>query len=188
MEGEALDVLFAARSIEDLSEADVLRMLELKTGVLYEYSAMAGAAIGLGQSPEKNEGIQAIGRFARRCGTAFQLQDDILGIVGDEKILGKAVGSDIREGKRTVIVLRAFANAGVEDRRRLLEGLGNPAASQEQIETIKGILIEYNGIEYAQNLARQIVDQAVGEIGWLPESKFKDLLLSWADYVIDRKY
>lgn len=188
VEGEALDVLYARRAITELTEQDVLRMLELKTGVLYEYAGIAGASIGLGQTLPENPLIVALGRFALKCGTAFQLQDDILGITGDEKLLGKPVGSDIREGKRTVIVLRAFANAGTRDRRFLTEWLGNQGITGKEIEEARRILIENDGIDYTRKLAESIVTQAIQEIEPLPESKYKEFLLAWAGYVIDRQF
>ncbi|HYH02554.1 MAG TPA: polyprenyl synthetase family protein [Bacillota bacterium] len=188
VEGEALDVMFAKREIEDLTEAEILRMLELKTGVLYEYAGMAGAAIGLKQTAAENPLIEAIGRFARRCGTAFQLQDDILGITGDEKLLGKAVGSDIREGKRTTIVLHAFANAGPQEQRFLKEHLGNPASSAVDLAKVKNLLVEYNGIEHTRKLAETIVDQAMAEIEPLPDTIYKQLLLTWSQFVVNREF
>lgn len=188
VEGEALDVIFAAKPIEELTENEVLRMLELKTGVLYEFSGIAGASVGLGQSAEENGLVRAIGRFARQCGTAFQLQDDILGITGDEKLLGKAVDSDIREGKRTIIVLHAFANAGTKDRQIIQDTLGNPAATPEQVQKVKRLLMEYNGIEYARSLAESIVERAIEEVEPLPDSRYKELLLTWAKYVVNREF
>lgn len=188
VEGEALDVIFSRRPIPELTEAEVLKMLELKTGALYEYAGLAGAAVGLGQTPEENGLIRAIGRFARKCGAAFQLQDDILGITGDEKLLGKAADSDIREGKRTIILLRAFKNAGPKERRLLADLPGNPRITAEETEKVKRLLIEYNGIEYTRSLAESIVGQAVAEIAPLPESEYKELLLTWARYVVDREF
>lgn len=188
LEGEALDVLFAKRNIAELSEDEILRMLELKTGALYEFAGIAGASIGLNKTVAEDPVIKAIGSFARKCGVAFQLQDDILGIVGDEKRLGKSVDSDIREGKRTVILRHAFENAGADERKYLLKWLGNPAATEENINKIKAILIEYNGIEYARDLAVKVVDQAVEEIKFLPDSRYKELLFAWAGYVADREY
>jgi geranylgeranyl diphosphate synthase type I len=187
VEGEALDVLFSRRPIPELAEADILRMLELKTGVLYEYAGIAGASIGFGQTALENPLIGAIGRFARRCGTAFQLQDDILGIIGDEARIGKEVGSDIREGKRTTIVLHAYQNAGADDRSYLEQWLGNPAASLREIERIKELLIEYQGIEATRQLAMEIVTAALAEITSLPESPYKELLTHWAGFVVDRE-
>ncbi|HEY8463474.1 MAG TPA: polyprenyl synthetase family protein [Bacillota bacterium] len=188
VEGEALDVLFTKREIGELTEAEVLRMLELKTGVLYGYAAMAGAAIGLKQTVGENRLIAALSRFARKCGVAFQLQDDILGITGNEQRLGKAVGSDLREGKRTTIVLHAFANAGAQEQRFLKEKLGNAAASDEDLARVKQILIANNGIEYTRQLAESIVAQAVREIEPLDDSIYKQLLLSWSQYVVNREF
>lgn len=187
LEGEALDVLYAKRNIKDLCETDVLKMLELKTGVLYEFAGIAGASIGLDQAEDENKMIKAIGSFARKCGVAFQLQDDILGITGDEKRLGKPVGSDIREGKRTIIVLHTFNQAASKEREILLNKLGDPTISIEEVETIKQILLKYNGVEYAKSLAEKIVTQALEELAPLPDSQYKRLLLAWADYVADRE-
>ena len=86
-------------------------MLWKKTGVLYEFSGKAGAMVGLNTADPEHEWVDAISNFAGKCGIAFQLQDDILGIMGDEETLGKPVGSDIREGKRTTIVYHSFKNA-----------------------------------------------------------------------------
>ncbi len=187
LEGEALDVLFAKREIKDLTERDVLKMLELKTGILYEFAGIAGASIGLDQTVAENEMIKAIGSFARKCGIAFQLQDDILGIIGDEKRLGKPVGSDVREGKRTVILLHTFQKAGNKEREYLLNKLGDPSISNGEVETVKQILLKNNGIEYAKSLAEQIINQAIEELSPLPDSQYKQSLLAWADYVADRE-
>lgn len=188
VEGEALDVIYARQPIESLCETDILKMLELKTGVLYEYAGLAGAAIGLGRTAGENGLVRAIGRFARQCGTAFQLQDDILGITGDEKLLGKAVDSDIREGKRTTIVLHAFNNAGPKEKQLILNCLGNPEASPDEVTDVKRLLIEYNGIDYTRSLAESIVEQAISEIEPLPDSNYKELLLTWAKYVVNRDF
>jgi geranylgeranyl diphosphate synthase, type I len=186
--GEALDVLFATKPICELTEADVLEMLELKTGVLYEFAAVAGASIGLGQTATQNQIIARLGRFARQCGTAFQLQDDILGIIGNEKLLGKAVGSDIREGKRTTIVLHAYRNAAAEEQRFLKKTLGNETASEQEVEEVRRILIDNKGIEYTRKLAKSIASQAMEELIALPASRYKELLLTWAKYVVNRDF
>jgi geranylgeranyl diphosphate synthase type I len=188
LEGEALDLLFAREKIPELSEAAVLNMLELKTGVLYEYAAMAGAAIGLQQNVAGNSMIQSLGKFARLAGLAFQLYDDILGITGDEQLLGKPVGSDIREGKRTTIVLHAFHNAGTEERQFLLNKLGSPDLSEKEIARIRQILIEYNGVEHTRGLAERYITEAIQELAALPESRYKNLLLAWAYYIVKRDF
>ena len=121
--GETLDVQYGmTHAVEtlDLSEDEIEHMLWLKTGVLYEFAGWAGAVIGSGRyvpiekqdpSSPAEEAILAVRSFTSNCGTAFQLQDDILGIVGNEADLGKPVGSDIREGKQTIIVHEALKKA-----------------------------------------------------------------------------
>jgi geranylgeranyl diphosphate synthase type I len=188
VEGEALDVIYAKRELGELTEAEVLRMLELKTGVLYEYAAIAGAAIGLGQTAAEQSLIRSMGRFARSCGTAFQLQDDILGITGDEKLLGKAVDSDLREGKRTVIILHAFAQASAPERKFIKACLGNPAATPAELARLKQMLHEAGSLAYTRQLAETIVTQAVTEIATVPDSYYKQLLLTWSKYVVDREF
>ena len=68
--------------------------------------------------------MERIAAFTGRCGTAFQIQDDILGVVGDAKTLGKPVGADIREGKRTLVVLGALPNMSAPERGFTLSGSG----------------------------------------------------------------
>ncbi len=187
VKGEALDVLYGKEAIDELTEAEILEMLALKTGVLYEYAAMAGASIGLGVQVHENQIIEAMGRFARKCGTAFQLQDDILGIVGDEKLLGKAIGSDLREGKRTVIVHHAYQEATPEERLFLKKWLGNPAATEVELVKLKDILVQNGGITYTEKLAQRIVADALAELDLLPDSFYKEALVAWSRYVIERE-
>ena len=185
VEGETLDVQFAHREIADLSESDVIDMLWKKTGVLYEYAGRTGAAIGLGTM--KSGAIDAIGAFCGKCGIAFQLQDDLLGVIGSEQQTGKAVGADIREGKKTVIVYRALQNASESQRAELLSVLGHPNATPDEIAKATRLLYDLDGIQYVQALGKQYVEEALDLINNLPASPNKILLEQWATYLVDRK-
>ncbi|RME77228.1 MAG: polyprenyl synthetase family protein [Chloroflexi bacterium] len=185
--GETLDVQYSKRSVDQISEADILDMLWKKTGALYEFAGRAGAAIGLGDVTLEDPLVVNIARFCSQCGTAFQLQDDILGIVGDERRLGKPVGSDIREGKSTLITLKAFQNATPEQRAALRRILGNPQASEQEILTAANLLRDLGGIEYTQKLARKYVEEAIPLLDPLAPSHYKDLLIQWAEYLVERK-
>ena len=186
--GEALDVQYSKRPINLISEQLVLDMLWKKTGALYEFAGRAGAAIGLGDATLKDPLVTDIATFCSRCGTAFQLQDDILGIVGDESQLGKPVGSDIREGKTTVIILKAFQEASAAQKARLKAILGNPDASEEDIKIATTLLYDLGGISYTQNLARKYVQEAIPCLDRLPPSDYKNLLVQWAEYLVERKF
>ncbi len=186
--GETLDVQYSKQSVETITEALILDMLWKKTGALYEFAGRAGAAIGLGDATLTDSLITDIANFCSRCGTAFQLQDDILGIVGDEVQLGKPVGSDLREGKNTLIILKAFQEANAAQKERLKAVLGNPNAAEKDIKQVTGLLHDLGGISYTQALARQYVQQAIPCLDRLPPSNYKDLLVQWAEYLIEREF
>ncbi|MBD3290073.1 hypothetical protein GF337_14800 [candidate division KSB1 bacterium] len=188
--GEVLDVQFGLQNNDILSieEDDVVNMLWLKTGILYEFSSMAGAMIGKNTSDINDPVVQSIMKFTGKCGIAFQLQDDILGIVGDEKVLGKPVGSDIREGKKTTILLHALRNASKQQMAKIISVLGDKNASDENILKVKQLLIDLKGVEYTKNLAHEYINQALPYLDDLPENKYKQLLQQWAYFMINRSF
>jgi geranylgeranyl diphosphate synthase type I len=186
--GETLDIQFAKRRIESFTPEEILDMLWRKTGALYEYSAKAGAMIGLNTTNVDEKKVVALSNFTSKCGTAFQLQDDILGIVGDERQLGKPVGSDIREGKRTTIIYYAFKNASPQQKKKMESTLGNHQATPQDIAEVTGLLTELEGISETKKMAEKIISQARRELEVLPDSSYKQLLLSWADFMVSREF
>ncbi|MGB8657248.1 MAG: polyprenyl synthetase family protein [Candidatus Zixiibacteriota bacterium] len=186
--GETLDIQFSRQAVESFEPETILDMLWRKTGALYEYSAKAGAMIGLATTEADDKRIVGISSFTSKCGTAFQLQDDILGIVGDEKRLGKPVGSDIREGKRTTIIYYAFRNASPKQKAKLQSVLGKPEATEEEVGEITQLLIQLGGISETKRMAERIIQEARPELDVLPDSHHKKLLLAWADFMISRSF
>ena len=184
--GETIDVTQSQTPIEQLSEDEVLKMLSQKTGVLYEFAGRAGAAIGLRTADLHHPTVEAVASFTGKCGIAFQLQDDILGVVGNEKKTGKAVGADIREGKRTVIVLNSFKKMTDAQREFALNVLGNAEATDDQIQEVTHLLQSTGGIDHAKNLSKQLVQEARDGIAFLDDTPYKNLLLSWSDYIVER--
>ncbi len=188
LSGQTLDVQYSRAPIESLSEDAILEMLWKKTGALYEFSGKMGAMIGLNTKDEENELVHSISQFTGRCGTAFQLQDDILGVAGDTKKLGKVVGSDIKEGKRTLIIYHAFTNADSAQKRRLSETLGNEGASDAEVGEVVDILADLGSIEYVSALADRHIGEAKSYIDQIPQSGYRDLLLMWAEYMVKRDF
>ncbi len=187
VEGETLDVQYAKREVVALSEDLVIEMLRKKTGVLYEFAGRAGATIGLSDPTGSAPLINSIAEFTGRCGTAFQLQDDVLGVIGKSEQTGKPVGADLREGKKTLIVYHALLNADDTQKRELFSTIGNLSATSDQIASATRLLQDLGGIEYTQGLATRIVEEALSHLTNVPPSKYKDLLLQWADYLIERQ-
>ena len=187
VEGETLDVQFSGAALA-LDESAIIDMLWKKTGVLYEFAGRAGAAIALNDADASLPAARAIASFCSLCGAAFQIQDDILGIVGDERQLGKPVGSDIREGKTTLLILRALEMANAQQREVILRTLGAENASRADVQEVIQLLRELGTVRYAQDRSRQRVEEALGHLAALPPSANRDLLEQWARYLIQRQF
>jgi geranylgeranyl diphosphate synthase type I len=188
MEGEMLDVQFSLRPHEELSEADIIRMLTRKTGALLEYAAWCGAILGTGDLQDRGGHAARLARFASLCGTAFQLQDDLLGLTADEGVLGKPVGSDLREGKRTLIVYRALRKADMAGRDAILKVLGMPHSTSPEIKSALDAIGSTGASDDIGHLANDYVSQAIRELSSLADSPYKALLYDWANYLLARDH
>ena len=188
LEGETLDVQYEAASIDDLSDKDILHMLKMKTAALCEFAARAGAMLGLNISDQQHPSVAALSRFAGLAGLAFQLQDDVLGVTAQEEKLGKPVGSDIREGKKTLVAYHALQSASPEDRAFLLSVLGDPEAGSENIQKAVDIMVASGAVEKTNRLAQNYIQTALSELDTIPDSDYKGLLAQWAHFMIDRKF
>ncbi len=187
VEGETLDVQYSGEALA-ISEPAVIDMLWKKTGALYEFAGRAGAAIGLNDADADLPAARAIASFCSLCGAAFQIQDDILGIVGDERQLGKPVGSDIREGKTTLLTLKALERADAQQRQAILRALGAAEAVPAEVQAVIDLLRELGTVGYAQAQSRRKVEEALGHLAALPRSHNRDLLEQWAHYLIQRQF
>jgi geranylgeranyl diphosphate synthase type I len=124
-EGQHRDMTLQAAGVSDVSVDDYLRMIDGKTATLIAAAASIGArAAGAGATQ-----VGRAGRFGRELGLAFQMQDDILGIWGDERVTGKSAVSDIATRKKTLPVLLALAHAAPDDRARLRALYARPGDS-----------------------------------------------------------
>ena len=180
--GQALDMLMAKR--EEVSEEEYFEMVAGKTGALMGASAKLGGLLGGG----KREQVNALEEYGRLIGMAFQIQDDVLGIVGEPEKFGKPIGSDVREGKRTLLVIRALERASPDDKAELLRALGNERASKAEVERAIEVMRRAGAVEYAREKARELVERAKSELTALADSGAKRFLLELADFVIEREF
>jgi geranylgeranyl diphosphate synthase type I len=155
-----------------------------KTSALFKACAEIGAIVGGGKTRQ----LKALGKFAWDAGIAFQLMDDYLGATADEKTLGKPVGSDIREGKKTLIIIHALRKAKLRQRDRILDVLGNHNATKQDIAEVHSILRDIGSIDYTLKKAEQYIATAKKHFKTLPESEAKSDLFALIDYFTDRKY
>ena len=187
VEGEALDVQYSGAALQ-LDEDTIIDVLWKKTGVLYEFAGRAGAAVALNDASADLPTARAIAKFCRLCGTAFQIQDDILGVLGDARQLGKPVGSDIREGKTTLLTLKALAQADARQREMMLRTLGDDQASAADVQMVIAMLRDTGAVSYAQAVSRQYVSEALDHLKDLPDNSYRSLLAQWAHYLIQREF
>jgi len=187
IEGETLDIQYEREKINKLKKEQIIDMSAKKTGQLYSSSAKIGAMIGLKNTDFKHPIILALSNFCFNCGVAFQLQDDILGLISKESKFGKPIGSDIREGKRTTIFWFAYQNANRQEKQQLIKLIGDKKAKENEIKKAINLLIRLKGIEETQRLALQYIHKAKNYLKVVPDSFYKELLVSWANFMVERK-
>ena len=181
-EGQQEDMDFEHMPAADLAIDDYMRMIHKKTAVLFECAAEGGTLIAGGTEKQ----VAAMKEYARLLGLGFQIHDDVLALTSSEEVLGKPVGSDIRNGKRTLIVLHALHSLDASDpRRRTLEkALGNDGATPEEIKAAIRALDDSGSIEYAKKLALDYAAQARKELDVLEESEDKEFLKGLIDFAV----
>ncbi|UCH57863.1 MAG: polyprenyl synthetase family protein [Candidatus Bathyarchaeota archaeon] len=181
-EGQVLDVTYP-RTV-DVSEEDYVFMVGGKTSALFKACAEVGAIIGGGDS----EQVERVGSFAWNAGIAFQIVDDILGATADEKTLGKPVGSDLREGKKTLIVIHALENATSEGRDAILKVLDVEDATPSEIKAATKALVDSGAINYAKERAENCAGRAKEMLEIFPDSVAKNDLLELVEYFTQRTF
>jgi len=181
-EGQTRDMMFEDK--ETVSETDYFEMIEGKTAALFESSARCGGLLGGANKRQVNR----LGEFGRYAGIAFQLIEDILALTADEKILKKPVGNDIREGKRTLIVVYALEKGSKSQRKQILDTLGNKDASPEQIKESIELIVSIGAIKYAKKLADNYIKKAKKTLSKFPASETREDLTNFADLIFARQH
>lgn len=180
-EGQQLDMDFEQRS--DVSLPEYIRMIELKTSVLVAASLQIGAI--LGGASEGN--CQHLYEFGRNLGIAFQIQDDYLDAFGDPEKFGKDPGGDIRQNKKTFLLLHALEVADKDQKNRLLQLMEeNP---EDKVAQVLAIFRACNVDEWARNLKQQYLDAAWQHLEAVAvTSKRKKPLEELANFLVAREH
>src|SRR5215469_4305812 len=167
-----------------VTEADYMELIDRKTASLFSACARLGAlAQGAEEAAESR-----LGDYAWNLGIAFQLIDDVLDFTSREKILGKPVGNDLREGKVTLPLIYALEAAGAEERRLVETVLADGNYDQVPFGKILQILNRHRGIERAQKRAASFTEKAREIIAGFPDSLYRSALLAVTDLVTARDH
>ena len=164
------------------SEADYLRIITQKTASFISACCRIGALLG-GSPPEL---IEALTRYGLDIGVAFQISDDSLDFVADQDRLGKAIGADLREGKRTLPLIAMLERARPAELERVRALLRHRTLEPAELEEIRHLVLEHEGVEYARARAHAYAQAAKADLEPFPPSEARDTLVLVADFVVDR--
>lgn len=189
-EGQALDIGWRRENVLDLSDADYFEMVLKKTCWLATILPLrTGALVALGDFAD----LDSLTRVGYFLGVAFQIQDDLLNLVGDEARYGKELNGDILEGKRTLMLGHTWRAASAAEQEQIRRILARPRAERtpEDVRFIRGLMDEYGSIHYARQTAHELAGAMLYE--WselsrgLPDSKDKRFIERLGTWVIERK-
>ncbi|MBR2031573.1 MAG: polyprenyl synthetase family protein [Alistipes sp.] len=182
-EGQQFDMDFETQ--QKVSVVDYMRMIELKTAALLAGSATIGAIL----AGASDNDCKRLYDFAREVGLAFQLQDDLLDSYGDER-LGKKIGGDILEGKKTILMIEAFSRANEEQREVLrTTHLRKDLSDAEKISTIKALYDELGVPERVEQQIAQKFQKALSILDTLEAPQERTIeLRRYAESLVGRKH
>ncbi|MCL2607571.1 MAG: polyprenyl synthetase family protein [Methanomassiliicoccaceae archaeon] len=168
---------------EEVTMDEYIETIRLKTSVLFAAGAAGGALVG-GASKDT---VNAVHEYAMLLGVAFQMFDDVLGLVGDPVKLGKSVGNDIRKGKSTVMVTHALKNINdPEIMKEFRSILGKSGASEDDIGKVRKIMEDTGSIEFAISMAEGYTKRAIEKLSCLGPGEDKDFMIALAEYAMKR--
>lgn len=180
--GQMSDVL--AENLPEVGEKQVLNILEYKTA---RYTVYGPFSIGLTLAGKSEKDIARLRDYAVPLGVAFQIRDDILGMFGDTAVTGKPVGADLKEGKKTLLVIRALRRATPKQKQIILSGLGNKDCSEKSLNEIRQIIKDTGSLDYSNRLAEKLAAESKKALHKLPLSgKNKMILSAIADFIVKR--
>jgi len=168
----------------EISEADCMEIVDRKTARLFSVCARLGAIAGGGDSTVQEK----LGEYAWNLGMAFQLVDDVLDFTAREKILGKPVGGDLREGKITLPLVYALESATSAERRLVDTILRQRNYVSVPFARILSLLEKYNAIERVRERAQAFTEKARLLVSEFPDSPYQRALLAVTELVTERDH
>ncbi|TSA18114.1 MAG: polyprenyl synthetase family protein [Nitrosopumilales archaeon] len=179
-EGQALDIMMA-QSKKIPTEKQYIEMIEKKTSALFA----AACAMGAISANTKSKDVANLSSFGINLGVAFQIVDDLIGIIGDPKVTKKPVGNDLREGKKSLPILLAINKASGQKKQAILNAFGNSTISKKELENAVKIISSMGIENTVRKKALQYSNAAKKSLSSYKGSA-KSELLSLLDFVVER--
>lgn len=168
----------------DITEADYMELVDRKTASLFSACTRLGALMGGADDAMETR----LGEFAWNLGIAFQLVDDVLDFTSHEKVLGKPVGSDLREGKVTLPLIYALQEASAEERQFVARVLKDGNYDHTPFSNILDMIERHRGFERVRERAQSFTDKARAMIAEFPESPYQRAMAALTELMTDRDY
>jgi len=165
-----------------MTEADYVRIITQKTASFMSACCRIGALLGGLPAVQ----IDALTRYGLDIGVAFQISDDSLDFVADQDRLGKAIGADLREGKRTLPLIAMLERATPTEAARVKSLLKRPGLDAEEVDEIRRYVVDHEGVEYALARAHEYARAAKADLEAFAPSEERETLALVADFVVDR--
>jgi geranylgeranyl diphosphate synthase type II len=180
-DGQGLDEELESR--QNVTIRDYMRMIDKKTGAIIAAATKLGGVVGGGSKHE----INALGLYGGFLGRAFQIQDDLLDVVADPKSLGKTIGGDLKEGKKTYLLLRALEQSGGSNRAVLARAMRRRLRAGDMARIHR--LFETAGIvQDARAAVRRSSEQAKNSLRRVRPGVGRDMLAWLADRLTERTF
>ena len=186
--GEALDIKFEYSHFSTINNKQILKMIELKTARLLEFSCKLGVVIGLQTTNLSHPLILKAGDFAYNLGMAFQLRDDLLDIFSNKKKLGKTIGNDIKRKKITLLYKKALQLTKNKDHNFLLDIFGNEKLSQQQLFKAQAIIKQCGASTFIEQKILTYHKKAVKTLKNFDDKNAVSKLEKLANFIINRNF
>jgi geranylgeranyl diphosphate synthase type I len=181
--GQSYDIMYSLK--KNLTEKEILIMYNLKTAV---YSFNGPLVLGATLAGARKNDIKKIASFAKPLGLAFQIKDDLLDLYGSESTLGKSVGSDFREAKKTLQLTIMLKKSSPKEKQVILNSLGNNQLNTRDIKRLRKIGLETGAYDYCNALSDRLVKEAKNILRKSSYNKKGiEILLQIADYIKKRE-
>jgi len=179
-EGEVMQLMNCHEP--NTTEETYLEVIRYKTAKLFEAATRLGAVI----SARSDEEIDAMSRYGMHLGTAFQLVDDVLDYSESSDQIGKNIGDDLAEGKPTLPLIYVMRHGNTEQVKIVREAIEQ--GGRENIDAIIDAVIKTGAIEYTSNAAKREAEKAISFLDVLPDSQYKQALITLARFSVNRSY
>ncbi|OPY01785.1 MAG: Octaprenyl-diphosphate synthase [Syntrophorhabdus sp. PtaB.Bin047] len=180
-EGEILEIVKTADV--ETTEKDYYEIIGNKTAVLFGAACEIGAILGGRPDSER----RALRNFGYDLGIAFQLMDDVLDYTSYNDVLGKHVGTDLKEGKVTLPLIHVLRNAGEKNKACIEKILAKQRITRRDFDRVLAIIEKNGGIAYTLEATERHLTQAKRYLGIFPASRYRTALLELADYMLKRE-